>query len=333
MTTTIAAPYRARRARRLRRGAGAAWYGMGKVTREAIVAETQAGRVDAVVATLTGRSRSLVRGLIQHGCVTINALPCRSDHDRVAAGDTVRVTYDEERKYREPPRVARTLDAPFPILFEDEHLIVVDKPANWLTVPTPKGETDTLADLVQAYLDAGRPRAPRLAVVQRLDRGVSGVLVMAKNAAVGEALREQFAATKPERVYLALVAGRLAAEQGTFDAWLITDPQTLERRVAPRPGVGEPAVTHYTVEARGPGVTRVRVRLETGRRNQIRVHFAHAGHPVLGDPRYGVEQARHPRWRVRRLALHAAVLGFTHPVTGQAMRFHAPVPPEFDQVC
>lgn len=299
--------------------------------KEMVVDAARAGRVDRIVAALTGRSRALVRGLIQHGCVQINRSPCRSDFDRVAPGDVVTVTYNEERKYREASKAP--VEPPFPIYFEDEYLLVVEKPAPWLTVPTPKGETDTLMHHLQAYLSHGKKRTSRIEVVQRLDRGVSGVLVFGKTPAVGKALAEQFASTKPEREYIALVAGRVEAEQGRFDQWLITDKTSLQRRVAPRPGVGEPAITHYQVVARGPRVTRVLVRLETGRRNQIRVHFAHAGHPVLGDPRYGGELSFHPRWPHRRMALHAAVLGFTHPVTGQSLRFTSPVPAEFDSVC
>lgn len=300
------------------------------MTKEMVVAAALAGRVDRIVAAVTGRSRALVRGLIQHGCVRINRLPCTSDFDRVAAGDVVTVTYDEGRKYRE---AASQTKPPFQIFFEDEHLLVVEKPAAWLTVPTPKGETDTLVHHLQAYLKQGRKRAPRIEMVQRLDRGVSGILVCGKTPGAGKALSGQFAANKPEREYVALVAGRVEPDQGRFDQWLITDKTTLQRLVAPRPGVGEPAVTHYKVVARGPRVTRVLVKLETGRRNQIRVHFAHAGHPVLGDPRYGGELSFHPRWPHRRMALHAAVLGFIHPMTGQPLRFTSPAPSEFDSVC
>ncbi|MFA4944705.1 MAG: RluA family pseudouridine synthase [Lentisphaeria bacterium] len=302
---------------------------MGAIIQELCVTPEQAGRVDKAVQALTGRSRAQVRGLVQHGCVTVNGAPCASDFTQVVAGDRVAVRFDPAQGY--PEKATAAAGAPFRILFEDAHLLVVEKAAHLLTVPTLKRETDTLVHHLQTYVSVGRRRLGRVEIVHRLDRGVSGVLVFAKNAAIAEALREQFAAHKPEREYLALVAGRLAADRGTFDQWLVTDAKSIHRRGSPRPGVGERAVTHYEVVRRLADATLVRVRLETGRRNQIRVHFAEAGHPVLGDPRYAPELARHPRWPYPRLALHAGLLAFTHPVTGRPVRGEAPLPREFER--
>lgn len=297
------------------------------VNQQTVVAAADAGRVDRVVAKLTGRSRAQVRGLIQNQCVTINGTACTSDFDRVEAGDTVVVRHDPGQNY--PDKPVLSVRAPFRILFEDDYLLVVEKAAHLLTVPTPKREKDTLVHHLQTYVSRGRKHLGRVEIVHRLDRGVSGVLVFAKNKIVAETLRDQFAAAKPERAYIALVAGRMAADRGTFDKPLVTDEHTIQRRCATQPGVGERAVTHYVVEKRYSRATRVRVRLETGRRNQIRVHFADAGHPVLGDPRYEPDLARHPRWPHRRMALHAATLAFAHPVTGAPLRFEAPEPREF----
>jgi len=304
---------------------------MTMVTRQVKITAANAGRVDRVVQEGAGHSRAQVRGLIQHGCVKLNEAVCTSDFDRVAAGDTVTVTFDRHRRYPEKRRPAG--NEPFRLLFEDDYLLVVDKAAHLLTVPSPAREKDTLVHHLQAHVSRGRKRRGWVVIVHRLDRGVSGVLVFAKTEAVAQALREQFAAAKPEREYVALVAGRMREERGTFDKRLVVDRRTIHRKCVTAPGEGERAVTHYVVEKRGADVTRVRVRLETGRRNQIRVHFADAGHPVLGDPRYGLETARRVRWAPRRMALHAAVLAFTHPVTGRALRFETPVPKEFAGVC
>jgi 23S rRNA pseudouridine1911/1915/1917 synthase len=300
---------------------------MSKQSQEHQVQPAEAGRVDRVVQALTGRSRSQVRGLIDHGCVTVNATACTSDFQPVREGDRVVVTWDPQRRYAEKPKPRS--GAPFYVVFEDDSLLVVDKAAHLLTVPTPKRETDTLVHLLQAYVSRGRKGLRRVEVVHRLDREASGLLVFAKDRHTAERLREQFAATKPERDYLAIVAGSLATDQGTFDKWLVTDRETIHRRCAPRPGVGESAVTHYQVTRRLPDATVVRVRLETGRRNQIRVHFADAGHPVLGDPRYGPPKRHHRLWPRARLALHAAALAFTHPVTGKRLRFESRLPAEF----
>jgi len=297
------------------------------VTHVVTITAANAGRVDRVVQERTGRSRAQVRGLIQHGCVTLNAAACTTDFARAAQGDTVTVTFDRHRNYPEKRRPRS--NEPFYLLFEDEHLLVVNKAARLLTVPTPARETNTLVHHLQAYVSRGRRRLGRVAIVHRLDRGVSGVLVFAKSEATAESLRRQFAAAKPDREYVALVAGRMKEERGTFDKRLAVDRQTIHRKCVTEPGEGERAVTHYVVEERGADFTRVRVRLETGRRNQIRVHFADAGHPVIGDPRYGAGRARHRLWPHQRMALHAASLAFTHPVTGRALRFEAPEPREF----
>ncbi|MBI3993106.1 MAG: RluA family pseudouridine synthase, partial [Candidatus Lambdaproteobacteria bacterium] len=212
----------------------------------------------------------------------------------------------------------------------DSCLLVVDKAAGVLTVPN-HDEPDTLLGAVGTFLGRGRRHPPRLFIVHRLDRDTSGLLVIARTEEAAQALKAQFAAHQPERVYCAIVAGRLPVDAGSYRSRLATD-SALNQRSTDQPGAGKLAITHYRVTRRLPGATAVEVRLETGRRNQIRVHFSEAGHPVLGDVRYTPEQARHPRWRTRRLALHAAVLGFTHPLTGATLRFESPLPPEFSHM-
>ena len=205
--------------------------------------------------------------------------------------------------------------------------MVVEKAAMVLTVPTPKREPNTLVQRLERFLDRSG-RAPRLTVVHRLDRETSGLLVFARDRRSGEDLIAQFREHTPERMYHALVRGRLPLDEGTFDTQLLTG-KSLTRYSTREQGVGERAVTHYRVETRLDDACLVAVRLETGRRNQIRAHFAEAGHPVLGDRRYRVESARHPRWPHARLALHAGVLGFRHPLTHEQLRFEAPLPREF----
>lgn len=298
---------------------------LARTVKSGVVSAEQVGRIDLVVATLTGLSRAWIKGLFDHDCVTLNGGPVTNPGHRVAAGDTVEVRYDPHTRYREKPR-ERT-DAAFRVLYEDEHIIVVDKAAFVLTVPTQHQETDTLVHRVGRYLGKGGPARP-VTVVQRLDRGTSGVMVLARTEAAATGLIGQFKRHAPEREYVALVAGLVAEERGTIESRLATN-RSLSRYSTRGGEEGERAVTHFTVEARFRDVTRVRVRLETGRRNQIRVHFAEAGHPVLGDIRYRPEEAGHARWPARRQALHAALLGFTHPITREPMRFESPLPPEF----
>lgn len=282
-----------------------------------------AGRLDRVVQQLTGRSRADVRGLFDHKCVRLNGRPCRKPGLRVQVGDVVAVRHDPLVRYQE--RREEPTHPAFRVVFEDEDLLVVDKAAQVLTVPTDQGGTRTLLDAVSEYLRRQRRRA---AAVHRLDRGTSGLLVFGKSRQIAHELQAQFRVRKPEREYAAIVAGRLDQDEGTFESRLGTTRRL--QRYSVRPGrFGELAVTHYRVQRRLNGATFVRVWLETGRRNQIRVHFAEAGHPVLGDKRYRPERARHPAWTARRLALHAAVLGFEHPRTHEHLRFESPLPKEF----
>lgn len=285
-------------------------------------------RIDLVVQSLCGLSRSQVTGLFDHGCVRCNGVVMGQPAERVAAGDRIELKYDPHQRYHPKPKPRQNLG--FEIVFEDRHLIVVEKPADVLTVPTRRQETNTLAHRVETYVrhvSKGRAALP----VHRLDRGVSGLLVFGKTPEIVAQLKDQFAASKPEREYVAIVAGRLEPASGTFESLLATD-KNLNRFSTDDEEIGQFAITHYRAIADLDGLTLVQVRLETGRRNQIRVHFAEAGHPVLGDPRYEPELAASPRWPYERLALHARLLGFVHPVTGEALRFESPLPPEMQRL-
>jgi 23S rRNA pseudouridine1911/1915/1917 synthase len=244
----------------------------------------------------------------------------------VRPGDVVEVHYDPAQRYHERPKAWHHRSVR--LVFEDEALLVVDKGAGLLTVPTTKGERNTLARALERYVSWAASRPARVFVVHRLDRDASGLLVFGKTREAADRLKAQFAASKPDREYVALVAGRVPTSAGTFKSFLTTG-KSLQRHSTARRGDGELAITHYRVESLLQDSSLVRVRLETGRRNQIRVHFAEAGHPVLGDTRYRPDLAQGKGWEAKRLALHAAVLGFTHPVTQETLRFESPVPKEF----
>lgn len=285
-----------------------------------------ARKMDRAVQSLTGVSRRQIVALFDQQCVLLNGQLCQQPWQRLSVGDVVEVRYDPAQRYRPKKRPPRHLG--FDVLFEDEHLIVVNKPAGWLTVPTPKHEPHTLIQRISDYLtQVNRRRRVRVQAVQRLDRGVSGVLVFAKTEEIAEALREQFQRHEPERQYAAIVAGRVAHDAGTFRSHLVTS-KSLKRYSTTDEEQGELAITHFQVQHRLSDATAVCVWLETGRRNQIRVHFAEAGHPVLGDERYEHQLARHPRWLAKRLALHAMLLAIRHPATGQICRFETDLPSE-----
>jgi 23S rRNA pseudouridine1911/1915/1917 synthase len=293
------------------------------------VTTADAGRVDALVGRLLGWPRARVRGLVDHGGVRLGGRVLTASGEPVRAGDVVEIAFDPERRYREkaPERATHG----FSLVFADDHLAVVCKDAGLLTVPTERGESQTLVDRLSRHLAKGRARHARVSVVHRLDRETSGLLVFGRTPAVARRISDQFAARKPEREYAAIVAGRLGEDDGEMRSYLATDRALNQRSVARSGGErGELAVTRFRVHERFPDATQVAVRLETGRRNQIRVHFAEGGHPVLGDQRYERDAACHAAWPYGRLALHARVLGFRHPVTGADLRFEAALPAEFE---
>lgn len=284
-------------------------------------------RIDRLVQQLVQLPRAQVTGLLESCTVQVNDALCVFPGYRVEADDRVVVEFDPARRY--PPRDRPRRHPGFEIVFEDGHLIVVLKPPELLTVPTRRGERDTLVDRVTHYLRRTSTFA-QAHHAQRLDRGVSGLLVFGKTESLAAALRDQFAANKPFRQYVAIVAGTVAADRGTFDSLLATD-RDLNRFSTDDAEIGQRAITHYEVVRRLHDTTLVHVWLETGRRNQIRVHFAEAGHPVLGDPRYEARRARHRRWPFERIALHARQLGFRHPATGRLLRFTSPLPIEMER--
>jgi 23S rRNA pseudouridine1911/1915/1917 synthase len=215
---------------------------------------------------------------------------------------------------------AQSGDAPFSIAYEDDSLLIVDKPPGVVVHPARGHWTGTLAQAVAAHgADGGDPW--RAGIVHRLDRDTSGLLVVARNEDVHRALKAELAARKLRREYLALVEGRPPARTGTVDA-----PIGRHRRDRKLMSIdtddGREARTHFELERVLPGATLVRVVLETGRTHQIRVHMAAIGHPVCGDPQYGTTGL----YGLQRQFLHAARLAFDHPVSGEPLDVSSPLP-------
>jgi len=296
-------------------------------TADKTIRSNEAGqRLDRIVQDLVDCSRSVARGMFHHECVKLNGSLTEEAGHKVRAGDEVKVTFDPERRYREKPKEWR--DRAFRVVFEDKHLIVVDKSAGVLTVDTDAGGDYNLEQAINTYLERAGRKSRGVEVVHRLDRDTSGLLVFAKERRTADGLRDQFRSKKPKREYLAIVAGRLHKKKGTFRSHLTTS-KSLFRYSTKNNKRAESAITHYEVVEHLPAATLVRARLETGRRNQIRVHFAEAGHPVLGDSRYRSDRPKDGNWRGRRLALHAATLEFKHPVTGKLMSLNSSEPARF----
>lgn len=281
--------------------------------------------VVSVVQMALKVKRKAAEQLIHEGGVICHGRPLMQTHMRLEVGDTLEMDYAPQ-PVRQAKSLKRSMDR-FQIAYDDDWLIVVNKPAGLLTVPTPKREPNTLQSQIRKWLSRQQPGAQAV-VVHRLDRLVSGLLVFAKNFETADLIRAQFEERKPQRLYTAIVAGKLSQPEGTIRSYLSTDSD-LNRRSSDNPDQGELAITHYRVKDVWQDVSLLEIQLETGRRNQIRVHMADLGHPVLGDPRYHRLEAEHPHWPYERIALHAETLAIKHPIKGELMRFTAPWPQEF----
>lgn len=209
------------------------------------------------------------------------------------------------------------------IVFEDRSIVVVDKPAGLLTMATETERSKTAYAALRAYLNRKKP-AEKLFIVHRLDREASGLIVFAKTVEAKERLQDQFKNHSAGRRYVALVEGHVKADDVTIRSYL-AENAAFRVYSTPNKKIGKLAVTHVHVLKRNPKATLVEVRLETGRKHQIRVHLAERGHPIAGDKNYG--RGYNP---IRRLALHAARLEFRHPLTGKPMTFEAPHPKSFE---
>ena len=267
--------------------------------------EERAGeRLDVALGALVG-SRSAAARLIDAGRVTVDGRPRPKSH-LLEPGEAV------EALPEEPPAVGDPGEVPYEVAFEDEHLLVVDKPAGVVVHPAPGHPSGTLAEALAARGATGGD-AWRPGIVHRLDRDTSGLLVVARSDAAHRALQEQLRRRELHREYLALVEGRPDARSGTIDVAIGRDRRnrTIHSTSTDTP---REARTHFEIERALPRTTLLRVRLETGRTHQIRVHLAAIGHPVAGDPDYGGSAAGE-RLVLTRQFLHSAALRFTHPVT------------------
>ncbi len=283
------------------------------MARELNVTAADAGeRLDTFLAGPLG-SRARAQRLIDDGLVLVDGAP-RPKRHRLRGGERIAV---EEA---EPPPQDDRSDAPYEVRYEDGDLLVVDKPAGVVVHPARGHRTGTLAQAL-AGRAAGGPEPWRAGIVHRLDRDTSGLLVVAKSEEAHRRLRALMKARRIEREYLALVEGRPPARTGTIDAPLGRDRR--ERKlISVDSDVPRTAVTHFAVERALPGSTLLRVRLETGRTHQIRVHLQAIGHPVAGDPQYG----RPGLYGLERQFLHAARLAFDHPMTGRRVDVESPLP-------
>ncbi|ULG71999.1 RluA family pseudouridine synthase [Macrococcus brunensis] len=259
------------------------------------------------------RSKKSVRAVLARGQVFVNDVSTSQFNEPLEPGDIVAIRLSAPNK--------RVSLRGVKILHEDADLIVIDKEAGLLSIATNNEKDKTAYHILSEYVKQAHPRN-RIFVVHRLDRETSGVMVYAKTPEAQQILQNNWKQLVTERTYMALVEGRVS-ENGTIISFLSED-KTLTMRSSQNEQHGKKAITHYTVFKTSRKQTLLKVNLDTGRKNQIRIHMQELGHPIVGDKKYG--STTNP---FRRLGLHAHILAFTHPVTHQKMRFQSPVPPMF----
>ena len=279
-----------------------------KVAQEALL-------IEFLMEKMHGISRNRAKALISNRVVLVNNAITTHPLTELKAGQVVQV----DRSKRKMAFHSNELD----IVYEDPYLLIVDKHPGLLSMSN-NSRQQTVQTVLNRYLEKGGGRNTSH-LVHRLDRDTSGLMVYAKDVQTQQSLVRGWQELVTDRRYIALVEGELENPRGVVKSWLTEDKRFITHS-SPVDNGGKFAVTHYNVLASSNGYSLVECELETGRKNQIRVHMADLGHPVVGDHKYGSDNDP-----IRRLGLHAYMLCFTHPVTGKHMRFETPVPALFEK--
>jgi 23S rRNA pseudouridine1911/1915/1917 synthase len=292
-------------------------------------------RLDRVLAVLVPTlSRERVKALISSGQVEGPGGLARDPSAKAKVGQSFTLTIPAPRAAHNEAQ-----DIPLDIVFEDDHLLIVDKPAGLVVHPAAGNFDGTLVNALLHHC-AGRLSGiggvARPGIVHRIDKDTSGLLVVAKTDRAHEGLAAQFAAHSIDRRYVAIVSGLPKTGSGTVDAALARSPANRKKIAIVAADRGKRAVTHWTLQEPLKQAALVECRLETGRTHQIRVHMASIGHPLVGDPVYGRPREAHKgllkELNFARQALHAGFLGFIHPISGEALKFHSPNPSDIQQL-
>ena len=302
-------------------------------------------RIDKFLSVrIEGISRSRIQQAAEAACILVNGQPVKSNY-KVKPLDVISIVMDRPRRELE----IIPEDIPLNIVYEDDQLMVINKPAGMVVHPGHGNYTGTLVNAVAYHLHRDNIKEindPRLGLVHRIDKDTSGLLLIAKTPEAKTNLSGQFFRKETKRMYAALVWGNLAEDHGTIEGNIGRDPNDRMRmRVFSDEEYGKPAVTHYSALERFGYVTLVQCRLETGRTHQIRVHMKHIGHPLFNDERYGGNEilrgthfAKYKQFVFNcftlcpRQCLHAQTLGFVHPSTGKELYFESDIPEDMQSV-
>ena len=279
-------------------------------------------RVDIALARALNLSRSTVSSLLEASEVTRKGKPLMKS-DRVNAGEKLSVTLPNEKA--EPVLQATPIEE-LKVVYNDDHIIVIDKPAGIAAHPSPGWDGATVIGAIVAagYTVSTSGAAERQGVVHRLDVGTTGLMIVAKDEKSYASLKDQFRERTVSKVYHALVQGHMDPSEGTIDAPIDRHPREDYRFAVVADG--KPSITHYKAIEYFPAVTLLEIELETGRTHQIRVHFSALHHPLVGDLTYGADPSLGRKLSISRPWLHAKKLSLNHPITGELLHFESPYP-------
>ncbi|MBQ8341744.1 MAG: RluA family pseudouridine synthase [Clostridia bacterium] len=297
-----------------------------------VTAEDKGARLDKFLSEHLDLTRSAVERLLEEGAVTLTGGAAAKNY-RLRGGEAICVEIADP-----VPDEAQPENIPLDVVYEDDDIIVINKPAGMVVHPAAGNPCGTLVNALLYHCGnslSGVGGVVRPGIVHRIDKDTSGLLVVAKHDAAHNALSEQLKTHTVSRIYMAIVLGNFKEDEGTVNKPIARHPVDRKRMAIAKKGEGREAITHYRVLERFGAFTLVECRLETGRTHQIRVHLSSLGHPLLGDPVYGGDgtqfQSRHKAYFTGQ-CLHARALSLIHPTTGEQMTFAAPLPPDFDTV-
>lgn len=280
-------------------------------------ATKEAELMQFLMEKMGGMSRTSVKLMLSRRQVYVNEHIETKYNYTLKEGDTIRIQSGIAQQELQHPKLK--------LIYEDDYIAIVDKKEGLLTMATHRESHETTAySILKNHLKKANPRA-ELYTVHRLDRETSGVLMFAKTKAIQQALQENWHQVVTKRLYCALVEGCPQHTEDTITSWLTENNKSLRVSSSPTDNGGQKAVTHYKVTKTNGAYSLLEVQLETGRKNQIRVHMAEIGHPVVGDKKYGKGLSS-----IKRIGLHAQILEFIHPVTQKKVRFESPTPKAFN---
>ena len=277
---------------------------------------SQCELLNYLLETLKGQSRNSIKSLLTNHRIAVNGAPVSQYNFVLYPKDTVIIS---------KTAIRRKTRSNLPIIYEDDEIIVINKPSGLLSVASDNEKGSTAYRMLSDYVQQ-KDKHNRIFVVHRLDEDTSGVLMVAKNPQIKEALQAKWNEIVSKRGYYAIVEGHMENKTGTFKSYLKKNAQNMMYS-SKKAGDGQFAVTHYKVMKENENYSLLDVNIDTGRKNQIRVHLGESGHYVIGDDKYG-----EPSNPIKRLGLHAYELDLTHPFTKKLMKFKAPMPKEFDSL-